>query len=272
MNKKNLGQFWSFALIMFYLFGFRYIEPWIIPPVQAWIESTGVWAGFSYFLAGLVATVIAPISLGPINVVLQKGFGFWTSFFIFYCFITVGQIINFGISRKFGSSLVHKFFPFLEHDPIFGWLRNNLNRKIPDLFLIYCGMGGEILAYLLGLSKVKFSHFLLVILITNLLNSWLFVSRNLAIGDNVMFTFYSILSLALSMVPILVVFRKEMSGFWINLKRVLSEGAKLEVDFKQSKKDFQNGKLSQLEFDTIEDNYKQTTDKAMHDLFYSKKS
>jgi uncharacterized membrane protein YdjX (TVP38/TMEM64 family) len=270
INKKNLAHFWSFGLIIFYLFGFRYIEPYILPPVQAWIQNSGTWAGFSYFLAGLVATVIAPISLGPINVVLQKGFGFWTSFGIFYSFITIGQMINFGISRRFGSSLVHKFFPFLESDPLFGWLRKNLDRKFLDLILIYCGKGGEVLAYLFGLSKVSFAKFVVVIMITNLLNAWLFVSKNLSIGDNTMFTFYTLLSVVLTFAPLLVVFRKELMLFASRFKKVLVEGSRLDAQFKQVKRDFENKKISQKEFDLAKQEYKKVTDNALNELFYPK--
>jgi uncharacterized membrane protein YdjX (TVP38/TMEM64 family) len=267
ISKQQLGQFWSIGLFAFYIFGFRLIEPYVIPPVQAWIQSTGNFAGLSYFFAGLVATVISPISLGPINVILQKSFGFWSSFVIVYSFLSIGQIINFLISKRFGSVIIHKFFPFLEHDPIFGYLRNNLDRSTKDLFLIYLGMGAEIIAYLYGLTKIKLHKFVFIVATTNLLNTWLFVSRNLAIGDGAKFTFFIVLEYIFSILPLVIVFHKELRVFWEKLKKSLKEANALEKEFGITKNEFKEGKISKEEFDIIKTNYNKNSDEILNSVF-----
>ena len=260
------SQIVPLLMILFYLFGFRFIEPYVIPPIQAWINSSGSLAWLSYFGVGLISTVIAPISIGPINVVMQKAFGLWSAWVIFYGFISVGQIINFSISKRFGSKIVHKLFPFLESDPIFGWLKNNLDRSTSDLVLIYMGIGGELISYLFGLNRISYPKFLCVCLTTNVFNSFLFVSRNLSIGTN-WFVFWMIVEIITSTVPLIIVFWSEIQIFKSKFKVFLIDSKKLESDFRQNKLDFKNDKITQQDFNQFKANYDRQSTTISQQLF-----
>lgn len=269
---QNRRQLIFFGFILFYLFGFKYIEPYIIPPVQSWIQSSGSMAGVYYFMAGLASVVVAPITLGPIHVILQKSFGFWTSFWLFYSFVTVGQLINFGLAKHYGDKFVNRFVPELKNNNIYNWLKNNLDRSIFDLMLIHVGLGGDFLAYIFGLSKVKFYKFAVVAVTVNLFSTWIIVSKNLSVGDTNNYLLWFLSSYFITYIPLLIVFRKDLPNLWNNLKASAVKKQGIENEYKKAKEDFKNGNITSVELQKIKEKVDQNSQNPFSDLFIDKES
>jgi uncharacterized membrane protein YdjX (TVP38/TMEM64 family) len=267
---KNRRQLIFFALILFYLFGFRYIEPYIIPPVQSWIQSSGPMAGIYYFIAGLVSVVVAPITLGPIHVILQKSFGFWNSFWLFYSFVTVGQLINFGLAKRYGDKFVNKFAPELKNNNIYNWLKNNLDRNLIDLMIIHVGLGGDFLAYIFGLSKVKFYKFAIVAIVVNLFSTWIIVSKNLSVGDTSNYLLWFLSSYFITYIPLLIVFRKDLPKLWDNFKASAVKKQGFDNEYKKAKEDYKNGNISQNDLKKVKEKADKNTQNPFSDLFVDK--
>ncbi len=264
---NNHRQLIFLGLLLFYIFGFVYVEPYIIPPVQSWIVSSGNWAEFYYFLAGLISVVVAPISLGVVHVVMNKSFGFGTSFGLFYSFLTIGQIINFVLARSYGDRFVNRFFPQINNSNIYIWLKKNINRNIPEMMLIHVGIGGDFLAYIFGLSKVKFTQFILVVTTVNLFSTYIIVSKNLSVGNNPAFLSYFVLSYFVTYIPLLIVFRKDLPEFWAKFNQSIANSEKNNSTLKQAKKDFESGKINKKTYDDLRSKTKQ---RSFSDIFVDK--
>jgi uncharacterized membrane protein YdjX (TVP38/TMEM64 family) len=269
---KNRRQLIFFALILFYLFGFRYIEPYIIPPVQSWIQSSGPMASVYYFIAGLISVVVAPISLGPIHIILQKSFGFWSSFWLFYSFVTIGQLINFGLAKRYGDKFVNRFVPELKNNNIYNWLKNNLDRSIIDLMLIHVGIGGDFLAYIFGLSKVKFYKFAIVAITINLFSTWIIVSKNLSVGDTTNYLLWFMSSYFITYIPLLIVFRKDLPNIWNNFKASAVKKQNVDNDYKKAKNDFSIGDISKEELQQFKEKVDQSSQNPFADFFIDKEN
>jgi uncharacterized membrane protein YdjX (TVP38/TMEM64 family) len=269
---KNRRQFIFVGLFLFYLFGFSYIEPYIIPPVRTWIESSGQLAGVYYFIAGLLSVVIAPITLGPIHVVIQKSFGFWSSFWLFYSFVTVGQLINFILAKRYGDIFVNKFAPEIKNNNIYNWLKNNLDKNILDLMLIHIGLGGDFLAYIFGLSKVKFYKFAIVAIVINLFSTWVIVSKNLSVGDTSNYLLWFLSSYFITYIPLLIVFRKDLPKFWDNFKVASAKKQHTENVYKKAKEDFKNGDINKSEFQKIKTVTNDKVQNTFQKLFIDKEN
>ncbi len=270
VDMNNRKQLLFIAFLLFNLFGFKYLEPYIIPPVQAWILASGSMAAVYYSIAGLVSVVIAPITLGPIHVILQKSFGFWMSFGLFYGFTTIGQLINFGLAKKYGEKFVNRFFPDLHNNVFYNWLRSNIDRSIFDMMLINVGLGGDFLAYLFGLSKVKFWRFAIVVIVVNLFSTYIIVSKNIAVGDTGGYLFWFGSSYFITYIPLLIVFRKDLPQLWAKIQKATQDNQEARQNYENAKADYQKGIISIHEFEAIKAKNKELMDNPLSGLFVDK--
>lgn len=247
----------SIIFFFFYIFIFPRIEAQIIPPLQVWLTSLGFWAPLGYILAGLTGTVVAPFGLGPINIVLHKAFGFWPSVLYYSIYEIVGMSINFYLSKVFGHKIIQFFFGMLGQkdekgkykDPITNLSNYMLDKNYWTAFIVMLGLGGELLAYLAGLSKLKFWKFLSIILIVTPLNGMLFVGRNLTIGtDNTKYILLQILTFCITFLPISIVFRKEIIKFFNHTISNFKQDPQNNKNMKQLAEDFLNKDIKQEQF------------------------
>ena len=117
-----------------------------------------------YILITITAIVIAPISMMPLIPVASNIWGRVPTAIILIFGWTIGSIIVFWISRKFGVPLIKKFVSLEKI--------NKLESKIPkenlflDIVLLRMIIPVDILSYALGLfSKVKFKIYFLATII-----------------------------------------------------------------------------------------------------------
>lgn len=146
---NQLSNILPWLLFAFYFFVFPSLQDQILPVIQNWMNSLGIWAPIGYITTGVLATVVAPIGLWPINVILQRAFGFWPSVFYFWTFEVVGMSINFLLSCHFGNKFLHLFFAGIVtkdkngnfNDPITKFSSYMLDKSWWNAFAIMLGMG-----------------------------------------------------------------------------------------------------------------------------------
>ncbi len=252
------------VLFAFYFFILPSFEPVITPIVHEWINSLGIWAPVGYISFGTLATVIAPIGLGPINVVLQRAFGFWPSVLYFWSFEIIGMSINFWLSRRFGHKFLHLFFAGIItkdskgnfNDPITKISTFMLNKNSWSAFAVMLGMGGELLAYLAGLSNLKFLKFLAIIIITQFINSLIFVGSNLTIGtNNTVYFSLQILSFGITLIPVLILFHQEILDFCKIFWQFWKAEKKLNEELKIKIQELKEQKILEIDFNLWYLNY-----------------
>lgn len=221
------------------------------------INNLGVFAPVGYVLFGTLSTVGLPIGLGPINIVLQRAFGFWPSVLYFWIYETIGLSINFLLSAKFGEKII-RFFVYQgntnnsEKDPISKLSYYMLNKSYGSAFAVMLGFGGEILGYLAGLSKLSYLKFLSIILFTNFINAILFVGSNFTIGtNNNLYVAINVLAFIITTLPLLIIFRKEIAGYFSNIISLYKLSAKEDKIFLNQIEDFKYGEISRDDFNII---------------------
>jgi|694.fasta_scaffold98362_5 hypothetical protein len=262
MFSKNLKEQFSkykdllnLLLLGFLFFGFPMVEKPLVEFAQIQINNLGIFAPLGYISFGVLSTVVAPVGLGPANVILQRAFGFWPSVLYFWIYETIGISINFLLSAKFGDKIV-KFFTGNSNpskpDPITKLSTYMLNKNYASAFVCMLGFGGEIMGYLAGLSRLNYFRFLSIIVITNFINALLFVGSNLTVGtNNTLYIGISVLNFSITTIPIAIFFRKEIWSYIT--KNVFPYITKLIRNYKQHRQqsnifqqqiqDFKNDKI-----------------------------
>lgn len=251
----------SLAIFGLFFFGFPAIEKPVIEFAQVWINNLGIFAPIGYIIVGIISTVIAPIGLGPLNIVLQRAFGFWPSVLYFWIYITIGISINFLLSTLYGTKIIKYLFylgdeKLMKVDPLTKLSTFMLNKSYFSAFVCMLGFGGELIGYLAGLSKLSYLKFLSIIVFTNLINSLLFVGSNLTIGtNNNLFIGLNVANFMLTTLPLVIVFRKEILHYFKNLISKHKISNKQQQIFKQEIEQYKSGKVSFEDFNIIYINY-----------------
>jgi len=258
MNKPNKNRQYSGYINVIILglifFGFPQVEKPLIEFAQTQINNLGILAPVGYILFGIFATVVAPIGLGPVNIVLQRAFGFWPSVFYFWTYETIGLSINFILSTYFGKKIIKYLFyagnnQMMEVDPLTKLSSYMLNKSYLSAFVIMLGFGGELISYLAGLSKLSYFKFLSIIIFTNFINALLFVGSNLTIGTNNSLYFYiNTVSFIITSLPLIIVFRKEIWSFIKQIISVYQTYKQEEADFKRAVSQFKSKESEFVEF------------------------
>lgn len=117
-----------------------------------------------YILITITAIIIAPISMMPLIPIASNLWGWFYSGVIHIIGWTIGSVIVFIISRKYGVNLIKKFVSLKKI--------NEFEKKIPkenlflDILLLRMVIPVDILSYALGLfSKVEFKTYTLATII-----------------------------------------------------------------------------------------------------------
>jgi uncharacterized membrane protein YdjX (TVP38/TMEM64 family) len=254
---NRFSKYGNFIVLAIIFFGFPQIEKPLVQFAENQINSLGIFAPLGYILFGTLSTVGLPIGLGPINIVLQRAFGFWPSVLYFWTYETIGLSINFLLSAKFGEKII-KFFIYnnsldsTEKDPITKLSTYMLNKSYFSAFAVMLGFGGEILSYLAGLSKLSYLKFLSIIVITNFINALFFVGANLTIGtNNNLYIVINTLSIIITILPVLIIFRKEIVKYFTNIISLYKASVKKEKVFINQIQDFKYNEISRDDFNQI---------------------
>lgn len=131
---------------------------------EKYLEGFGAWEALVFIIIQIIQVMIPfmPTTLGGIvGIVL---FGPFLGFLYNYLAICTGSCINFALSRKFGLSITKKMIgkSLLEKNLELISDQDKFN-KVFTAAIFLPGAPDDYLCYLAGLTKMKFSYFLRVI-------------------------------------------------------------------------------------------------------------
>ncbi len=130
--------------------------------IQDFILGFGVFAPIISVVIFALTMVSAPLSATAIQVAVLLIFGREYGAILSFIGLTIGTSINFWISRLFGKSLVKKILGEKSIEKIENFFDGESRKKYLVFLFVLFG-GTDILSYTIGLSKMNFFKFALII-------------------------------------------------------------------------------------------------------------
>lgn len=135
--------------------------------IQTWITGLGAWAWLGYLLWGTLSVIFTPLNFSAIG--LAGGFAYGTvwAFLINWICKILGTSISFWLSHHFGRKLVERLIPQKQLSR-FDYLVKSESTML--LYTVLCFIPftpSDTLAYLVGMSSVKFRVFLPISILAN---------------------------------------------------------------------------------------------------------
>lgn len=132
---------------------------------KQYINDFGAKADIAFFIIQLVSVIFAPI---PSNISSAAGgmiFGLWKSFTISTTAIILGSVLVFLLARKFGKPFAEKFVsPQISNK--YGHLLAVKGDILLAIVFLLPFLPDDAICIIAGLSNIKFSKFLTIILFT----------------------------------------------------------------------------------------------------------
>jgi uncharacterized membrane protein YdjX (TVP38/TMEM64 family) len=144
--------------------------------VRAWLISLGPLAPAGYFLFYTAQIVFAPLPGSFLSVFGGYLFGFWWGLLLTLAALSLGVSIAVWISRRYGRSLLERFFP---HDELVRWERKLSLRSPVPWFVLFLFPVPDTAVYIAGLSSLSLRVLLLAVLIGRGAN----VTLGIAVGN-----------------------------------------------------------------------------------------
>ena len=153
-------------LILVYLLG-RPMINFVSEPekFQIWVADKGILAILAFMGMNALQVMLAIIPGGPFEIVAGYAFGVVKG--TIYCDLamTAGSIITFLIARKFGMKFVQLFFSKEKIDSVKFLKASKKREALVFLFFLLPGTPKDLLSYLVGLTDMKLSTWILINLV-----------------------------------------------------------------------------------------------------------
>ncbi len=134
--------------------------------LQAAIASAGIWGSLLFILLQIAQIMIPFIPGGLTNMAGVVLFGPWPGFWLNYFSVAVGSLLAFQLGRIFGKPLLYKMFAPEKIEKYENWCSTkNRFEKLLAIAILLPGFPDDMLCWLAGTTKMKFWHFLLIIII-----------------------------------------------------------------------------------------------------------
>ncbi len=170
MKKKRIISILIFVLVIAVMIG---ITVWMIKPVarladnpqqlKEAIQSMGVTGAIPFMLLLILQVFAAIVPGGPFEIAAGYAFGVIPGTLICDIAMTVGGILTFMLTRKFGMSFVRLFFSDEQISEIKILKTTKKSRLIFFIIFLIPGTPKDIMSYLLGLTDLP-------------LKDWIFIS------------------------------------------------------------------------------------------------
>lgn len=150
-----------FSVFILIFFGFKIKIP--IEGLKVFFAEHTVLGPVVYILANISTIVIMPLTMMPFIPFGVEIFGWFWAGLLFYTGWTIGSLLAFTISRKFGRPFISRFISLETID--------KMEQKIPEgleigfLLFLRVVLPADILSYALGLTKLEWRKYVLITLI-----------------------------------------------------------------------------------------------------------
>lgn len=130
------------------------------------IKNQGVWGIFSYLGLQIIQVVFPIIPGGVTTVVGFLIFGHWWGFVINYIGISIGSILLFWLSRRYGKAFC---LLFMKEETFYKYERKIDDKRGYEIFFTLCMLSpispADILVMITGLTSMSYKKFITIILL-----------------------------------------------------------------------------------------------------------
>lgn len=127
-----------------------------------WIEDAGIWGPIIFMLLNTVQVLLAIIPGGPFEVAAGALFGPWTGTLMCDMAMTAGGMITFFFVRKFGMKFIELFVERKEIESVKFLHTNEKYTSLLFLFFLLPGTPKDLMCYVVGLTDIKWTTWLLI--------------------------------------------------------------------------------------------------------------
>lgn len=152
-----------FVAILVFLVGRPLLEFMSKPEeFRIWVESKGIWGILAFMGMNTIQVLLAVIPGGPFEIGAGYAFGLVKGAFICDIAMTLGSVLIFLFVRKFGYRFVELFISREKINSV-RFLKNPKKRDaIVFLFFLLPGTPKDLISYLVGLTDMKLSTWILI--------------------------------------------------------------------------------------------------------------
>lgn len=159
----GIGLFIAMSALLVWFLGPPLIELVSDPErLRAWVDQSGGWGSVAFVGLVVFQLIIAVIPGEPLEIAAGYVFGAFEGTLLCLAGCLIGSALVFLLVRKFGTKAVEIFFPKKKLTSL-NFLKNTkkLNLLVFIVFFIP-GTPKDILTYFVGLTKMKFSSWLMI--------------------------------------------------------------------------------------------------------------
>lgn len=127
-----------------------------------WIDEAGIWGPIIFMLLNTAQVLLAIIPGGPFEVAAGVLFGPWIGTLMCDVAMTTGGMITFFFVRKFGMKFIELFVDREEIESVKFLHSNPKYTTLLFLFFLLPGTPKDLMCYLVGLTDIKWTTWLLI--------------------------------------------------------------------------------------------------------------
>ena len=134
---------------------------------QLLVKQTGVWAPVVFMFLCAASLIVAPLSGSSLFVVGGTFFGKHDAFLLSYIATLIGCSANFWISRKLGRKVAQRFIGKANLDELDKFINKLKGSRSIVYMVIIMPFSQDIVSYAIGLTKIKYTHFLIALILSS---------------------------------------------------------------------------------------------------------
>ena len=162
---KIISIFLTIFLFIFVIYGIKVGIFSSNKELIIYVRKFGIFAPLIFLLIQIIQVIFPIIPGGASCLAGTLAFGGFWGFIYNYVGLSLGSIIVFYLSRKYGISFIRKLFSQEVIEKYIGYIKNKKFDKIFFFIIFFPGAPDDLFCYLAGLSSIKFHKFLIIILL-----------------------------------------------------------------------------------------------------------
>ncbi|MFZ2089508.1 MAG: TVP38/TMEM64 family protein [Desulfobaccales bacterium] len=175
--------------------------------IRGWLDALGPLAPLGFILIQALQVVVAPIPGEATGFLGGFLFGVLPGFLYSTVGLTLGSSLAFGVSRWLGSRVINKIF-HTESLAKFDALFERNGALVAFLLYLFPGAPKDYLSFLLGLSKIPFKVFVVLVAVGRMPATLLLTLQGAQVYQGHYWTFLILLGITLLAGGILIYFRE----------------------------------------------------------------